>query len=79
MGDLVDKLDDFDGIYVDWTGRSSGLAMLWKQFLQEDLLSRNFNHVVISIKWRQNSPQWRFTGVYGFQENIPNLKNTICS
>lgn len=51
-------------IVVDSQGRSGGLAMLWKDVQEANLLSYSQNHVDMMVKVNGMSP-WRITGLYG--------------
>jgi len=73
-GDLVNKLDDYDGVFVDCRGHSGSLAMIWRKAVVVNLLSRAFNHINILVRWGQVEPEWRLTHLYGFPESYNKLK-----
>lgn len=55
----------YDGVFVvDSQGRSGGLAMLWRDVEEVNLLSYSQNHVDMVVKVN-GLPSWRITGVYG--------------
>ncbi|XP_019169839.1 PREDICTED: uncharacterized protein LOC109165495 [Ipomoea nil] len=58
----------FDGLfYVDSTGLSGGLALLWRKNNTTRLLSFSKNHVDVEVSIA-GFPNWRMTGFYGFPE-----------
>lgn len=50
-------------IVVEAQGRSGGLALLWKDQVQAQLLSMSNNHIDVSISANNMMP-WRLTGFY---------------
>jgi len=74
MRDFMVQFEGFTSVYVDYRGRSGGLPMIWKKNPAVNLLSCAANHVDVSVKWNQDSDEWRFTGMYGFPETVNKLK-----
>lgn len=54
---------------VDNSGHSGGLALLWKEGCEVDIVSFSRNHMdaIVCLEGEGNS-RWRFTGFYGFPE-----------
>ncbi|XP_074342622.1 uncharacterized protein LOC141680237 [Apium graveolens] len=64
MEELCAKLR-FEGlITVEPQGRSGGIAMLWKDAIEVNLMSMSLNHIDITMKV-EGKETWRFTGIYG--------------
>ncbi|KAK1401084.1 Endonuclease/exonuclease/phosphatase family protein [Heracleum sosnowskyi] len=51
-------------VVVEPQGRSGGLALLWKETDQGNLLSYSQNHIDIEVRM-EDTAAWRLTGVYG--------------
>uniref|UniRef100_A0A803PEU0 CCHC-type domain-containing protein n=1 Tax=Cannabis sativa TaxID=3483 RepID=A0A803PEU0_CANSA len=71
LGPIFGKLEKlrvavgFDGLYsVDARGHGGGVAMLWHNNEDVQLLSYSFHHIDIQISEVASSP-WRLTGLYG--------------
>ncbi|KAK1378358.1 Endo/exonuclease/phosphatase domain-containing protein [Heracleum sosnowskyi] len=55
----------YQGMFVvDPIGRSGGLALLWKESEQVELLGFSQNHIDVKINM-ENGTSWRLTGLYG--------------
>ncbi|XP_074363457.1 uncharacterized protein LOC141704005 [Apium graveolens] len=64
MEELCVKLK-FEGLLtVEPQGRSGGIALLWKDAEDVNLMSMSKNHIDVSIKVIGKDP-WRLTGIYG--------------
>lgn len=56
----------FEGLLtVEPIGRSGGLAFLWKDLGEVDIINYSLRHICASIKLRGSDFQWKFTGFYG--------------
>ncbi|KAK6123029.1 hypothetical protein DH2020_043225 [Rehmannia glutinosa] len=56
---------NFFGISIAATGKSGGLALLWKKDIRVDIQTYSRNHIDPIIFMDSDSPPWRFTGCYG--------------
>ncbi|XP_074356478.1 uncharacterized protein LOC141696197 [Apium graveolens] len=55
----------YQGMFVvDSVGRSGGIALLWKEQDQVELLGFSQNHIDVKVIMEQGE-QWRLTGLYG--------------
>lgn len=55
----------YQGLFVvEPVGRSGGLALLWKEKDQVELLDFSQNHIDVNIVTEQGV-SWRLTGLYG--------------
>jgi len=68
MRSIMAKLGDYQGVFEDCTGSSSGLAMVWHPSLKVSLLSQSFHHIDIIVEQWEGVGVWLFTGVYGWAE-----------
>lgn len=53
---------------VDASGHKGGLAMLWQDSMELVITGFLNNHVDSTVILDIGSPQWRFTGYYGYPE-----------
>uniref|UniRef100_A0A803Q5L9 CCHC-type domain-containing protein n=1 Tax=Cannabis sativa TaxID=3483 RepID=A0A803Q5L9_CANSA len=61
----------FEGVFsVDARGKSGGVAMLWKQNSDVQLMGYGVNFIDVSIA-EENGDQWRLTGLYGEPNRNP--------
>jgi hypothetical protein len=49
----------------NWVG---GLAMLWKEGIDVEVISFSNNHIDVLISMEEGEEKWRRTGIYGFPE-----------
>nr|GMC85790.1 uncharacterized protein LOC109184723 [Ipomoea batatas] len=56
----------FDNMFtVDCSGRSGGLALLWKKELNLTIVNHSRNFIDATINSVSSSSLWRYTGFYG--------------
>lgn len=59
----------FDNMFtVDCSGRSGGLALLWKKELNLTIVNHSRNFIDATINSVSSSSLWRYTGFYGCPE-----------
>ena len=56
------------GLVVPSRKRAGGLALLWRNSLQVDILSYSPGHIDAVVSEEQGRQKWRFTGFYGQPE-----------
>jgi hypothetical protein len=57
----------FEGLFVvNPVGRSGGLALLWKENSSLEIFNYSRQHINAIIRNDNGSPDWKFTGFYGF-------------
>ncbi|KAJ8452678.1 hypothetical protein Cgig2_005014 [Carnegiea gigantea] len=59
MENILSKLGDFFGIFVDAKGRAGGLALLWNKLVTVDLPSCSLRHIDVSITVEGDAPIYR--------------------
>jgi len=65
------KVSDLDSILkvcliiMEATGRSGGLALLWKDSWELEIFNYSKHHMNVVIKTEDGNPGWRFTSFYG--------------
>jgi hypothetical protein len=67
ISEIKNKLNFEESFAVDRTGRSGGLALLWKNKLNCRIISYSQNYINVEINQEGKRP-WRFTGFYGYPE-----------
>nr|GMD54280.1 uncharacterized protein LOC109157277 [Ipomoea batatas] len=55
-------------LVVDSQGHKGGLALLWADNAEIEVTIYSNNHIDATVVLDIGSPEWRFTGFYGFQE-----------
>jgi hypothetical protein len=68
ISEIKNKLNFEESFAVDRTGRSGGLALLWKNKLNCRIISYSQNYINVEINQEGKRP-WRFTGFYGYPEH----------
>ncbi|XP_074342276.1 uncharacterized protein LOC141679766 [Apium graveolens] len=64
----------YEGLFVvDPVGRSGGIALLWKEKEQVDILGFSQHHIDARVKG-DNTIEWRLTGVYGEPDRLQRHK-----
>ncbi|XP_074304103.1 uncharacterized protein LOC141638656 [Silene latifolia] len=59
----------YDGVGVDSVGRSAGVAILWREGVEVDVISSTAHHIDEAIRGVFNVDEWRLTGVYGWSRH----------
>uniref|UniRef100_A0A7N2KPM2 DUF4283 domain-containing protein n=1 Tax=Quercus lobata TaxID=97700 RepID=A0A7N2KPM2_QUELO len=68
MEEIKAGLKRIQGLVVPSKGRSSGLALLWKQELKVAVQTYSNSHIDAVISPNDSTQDWRFTGFYGNPE-----------
>ena len=68
MDGVKQKVERQQGLVVPSIRRVGGLALLWKNSLQVDILSYSLGHIDAILSEEQGMKKWRFTGFYGHSE-----------
>ena len=68
MDEIKQKIERQQGLVVLSIRRVGGLALLWKNSLQVDILSYSSGHIDAIVSEEQRLKKWRFTGFYGHPE-----------
>ena len=59
----------FDGLFVvDPMGKSSGLALLWREVEEIEIQNFSRRHINAIVKNTTTGVQWKLTGFYGHLE-----------
>ena len=62
------KIERQQGLVVPSIRKAGGLALLWKNSFQVDVLSYSPGHIDAIVSEEQRLKKWRFTGFYGHPE-----------
>ncbi|XP_074305072.1 uncharacterized protein LOC141640007 [Silene latifolia] len=57
---------DYMGIGIDSMGRSAGVAILWKEGVDVEIISSTAYHIDVVVRGLFNLDEWRLTGIYGW-------------
>nr|XP_023917061.1 uncharacterized protein LOC112028598 [Quercus suber] len=68
MDGVKQKIERQQGLVVPSVRRAGGLALLWKNSLQVDILSYSPGHIDAIVSEEQGLKKWRFTRFYGHPE-----------
>ncbi|CAI9764609.1 unnamed protein product [Fraxinus pennsylvanica] len=70
----------FDNCFVvDCVGRSGGLAVLWMEDINAEIVNFSNSHISLSIKNSIDSPPWLLSGFYASKMIKGTLVNQRCS
>ena len=68
MDGVKQKVERQQGLVVSSIRRAGGLALLWKNSLQVDILSYSPGHIDAIVSEEQGMKKWLFIGFYGHPE-----------
>ena len=68
MDGVKRKINRQQGLVVPSRKRAGGLALLWRNSLQVDIMSYSPRHIDAVVSEEQGRQKWRFTGFYGQPE-----------
>ncbi|XP_074305507.1 uncharacterized protein LOC141640720 [Silene latifolia] len=60
---------DYVGVGIDSIGRSAGMAILWKEGVDVEIISSTAHHIDVVVRGLFNLNEWRLTGIYGWSNN----------
>ena len=68
MEGIKRKIERQQGLIVPSIRRAGGLALLWRNSLQVDIMSYSPGHIDAIVSEEQGMKKWRFAGFYGHPE-----------
>ncbi|XP_030946004.1 uncharacterized protein LOC115970518 [Quercus lobata] len=75
MDGIKRKIERQQGLVVPSIKRAGGLALLWKNSLQVDILTYSPRHIDAIVTEKQGMKKWRFTDFYGHPETGKRAKS----
>ncbi|XP_074297839.1 uncharacterized protein LOC141628625 [Silene latifolia] len=66
MRKVIVRLGGYEEVGTDSIGRSAGVALLWKEGVEVDVISTSAHHLDVFVKGLFGVDVWRLTGFYGW-------------
>ncbi|XP_074318307.1 uncharacterized protein LOC141655110 [Silene latifolia] len=66
MRNVITRLGGYKGVGADSMGRSAGVAVLWKEGVEVEVISVSAHHIGVSVKGLFGIDEWRLSGFYGW-------------